>query len=319
MSGAEMLAVTSIGDGTVELREVPKPTPVGNEVLVKVLSSGINGADLLQIRGLYPSPLGWPRDIVGLEFAGEIVGVGERVDQGVLGRKVMGIVGSGGQCQYLCTDLSNVIEVPKNVPIEVAGGIPETFLTAFDALFDQANLSVGDCVCIHGGAGGVGTAAIQLAKSTGAHVTATVRNKELRPKVESLGCEVLAEEEFQGSGPYDVILELVGAKNLQNNLKELNLLGRIVVIGVGAGATTDIDLRALMATRGTIRGSTLRNRSTAEKATLSRAFSKRFSHLLDSGTIAPVVDRTFSYKDVSLAYEHFRVGGKLGKVILTWD
>ncbi len=318
MAAVEMQAVLSNGDGTLRISRTLRPTPKGTEVLVKVRSSGLNGADLLQVRGLYPPPPGWPEDIPGLEFAGEVVALGEQASNTLLGKAVMGIVGGGAQSEFVCIEQSNLVPVPKGVELKAAGGIPETFFTAYDALFLQGGLTLGDRVCIHGGAGGVGTSAIQLARSAGAEVFCTVRNEDMHKKVQDLGCITLSEEEFPGSGPYDIILELVGAKHLRSNLQELQQLGRIVVIGVGAGATSDIDLRTLMAKRACIRGSTLRSRHTAEKTILAREFMRHLNPLFASGTIKPIVDRYYSYKEASEAYDTFKKGGKFGKIILTW-
>ncbi len=313
-----MKAVLSNGDGTVRVSKAPRPTPKGTDVLVKVRSSGLNGADLLQVRGVYPPPPGWPTDIPGLEFAGTVAELGERATLYEIGQRVMGIAGGGGQSEFVSIDESNLVSVPDRVDLESAGGIPETFFTAFDALFNQANITLGDRICIHGGAGGVGTSAIQLARSVGADVHATVRDEQMRKRVEELSCRALTEEEFPGSGPYDIILELVGAKHLQSNLQELQQLGRIVVIGVGSGSTSEIDLRTLMSKRGCIRGSTLRSRDRAEKAVLSQNFTRQINPSFASGAIVPIVDRYFNYSDASQAYEYFKKGGKFGKVVLTW-
>lgn len=318
METAEMQAVLSNGDGTVQVSTAPRPAPKGTEVLIKVRSSGLNGADLLQVRGAYPPPPGWPTDIPGLEFAGTVVELGERAAQYEIGQRVMGIAGGGGQGEFICIDQSNLVIVPDELGLEAAGGVPETFFTAYDALFNQANITLGDKVCIHGGAGGVGTSAIQLARSAGAIVTATVRDESMRKRVEGLGCRALTETEFSGSGPYDIILELVGAKNLQSNLQELQQLGRIVVIGVGAGSTSEVDLRSLMAKRGCIRGSTLRSRADSEKAVLAQNFMQHVNPSFSSGEITPIVDRYFNHIDASEAYKYFKRGGKFGKVILTW-
>jgi NADPH:quinone reductase-like Zn-dependent oxidoreductase len=207
--------------------------------------------------------------------------------------------------------------VPDALDWPQAGGTPEVFMTAHDALFTQAGLRPGEHLLVHGGAGGVGTAAIQLARATGARVTATVRREEARPEVESLGARAIDPEGFADHGPFDVILELVGAPNLPENVGALATSGRIVVIGISAGAKAELNLGALMGKRGTIRASTLRARPLEEKALAARALEKEVLPLFDNGTLTVPVAATYAIDDVEQAYERFTEGGKLGKLVLT--
>src|SRR5579875_2638576 len=238
-----MRAVT-IRDGELRIEQHPDPTPGAGEVLVRVRAAGLNGADMLQRRGRYPAPPGAPQDIPGLELAGEVAELGA----------------GGRQAELAVVHERLLMPVPDNLSWAEAGGVPEVFTTAHDALFTQAGLRPGERLLVHGGAGGVGTAAIQLGRAVGAEVTATVRNPELRPPVAELGARPIAPEGFAEHGPFDVILELVGAPNLPENLAALATGGRIAVIGIGAGARGELDLGALMARRARIHGSTLRPR-----------------------------------------------------------
>jgi len=205
------------------------------------------------------------------------------------------------------------------LPLVEAGGFPEVFTTAHDALFTQARLAAGEHLLVHGAAGGVGTAAVQLGRAAGARVTATVRNESLHAGVEELGAAVVAPEGFEENGPFDVVLELVGAPNLPANMGALATGGRIVVIGIGAGAKAELNLGALMGVRGTVRGSTLRPRPLEEKATAARAVERHVLPLVESGAVKVPVAETFAVDRAVDAYDRFAAGGKLGKVVLTFS
>ena len=310
-----MIAAT-IADGEVSAREHPDPRPGTGEVLVRVRAAGLNGADLIQLRGGYPAPPGAPADIPGLELAGEVAELGPGVTRFARGDRVMGIVGGGGQAELAVVHERTLMAVPAALSWEAAGGAPEVFTTAHDALFTQAGLALGERLLVHGGAGGVGTAAIQLGVAAGARVYATVRNEALRDAVAALGATVLAPEGFGEQGPFDVVLELVGAPNLGANLDALAIGGRISVIGLGAGAKTEIDLRLLMGRRGRIFGSTLRARPLEEKALTARLLERSVLPALASGQITVPVAATFPLREVQAAYERFAAGGKLGKIVL---
>lgn len=311
-----MNAVT-IHDGRLTFEEHPDPVPGSGEVLVRVWAAGINGADMQQRAGRYPAPPGSPQDIPGLELAGAVVQRGPGVQRFEDGDRVMGIVGGGGQAELAVVNERILMPVPDDLGWPPAGGFPETFTTAHDALFTQAGLQPGEHLLVHGGAGGVGTAAIQLGVSAGARVTATVRNPDLRDGVAALGAEVIAPEGFGERGPFDVILELVGAGNLAENVSALNTNGRVTVIGVAAGARCELDLRALMAKRGRIHASMLRARSLEEKALTARAVERSVLPLLRSGAVKVLVAETYPLSEAQAAYDRFAAGGKLGKIVLT--
>jgi NADPH:quinone reductase len=311
------MRAATIRDGEVLVEEHPDPAPGAGQVLVRVRAAGVNGADMMQRRGRYPAPPGSPPDIPGLELAGEVEALGDGAERFSKGERVMGIVGGGGQAELAVVHERQLMPVPEAVPFPDAGGLPEVFTTAHDALFMRAELRPGERLLVHGGAGGVGTAAIQLGQALGAHVTATVRNRNARDAVAGLGAdEVLEPEDFEERGPFDVILELVGAPNLGANVKALSTEGRIVVIGIGAGATAELNLAALMAKRGRIIASTLRARPLEQKAATARAMEREVLPWFQRGDVRVVVAETFALDDVAAAYDHFAAGGKLGKIIL---
>ncbi|HEY8769885.1 MAG TPA: NAD(P)H-quinone oxidoreductase [Thermoleophilaceae bacterium] len=306
-----------IDDGKLRVEERPDPEPGANELLVRVRGAGLNGADMLQRKGAYPAPPGSPEDIPGMEVAGEVAAAGPGADRFAEGDRVMAILGGGGQAELALVHERAAMPVPEGLDWPAAGGLPEVFMTAHDALFTQAALRPGERLLVHGAAGGVGCAGIQLGRATGARVTATVRNEELRPEVGKLGAEVIDPEGFEEHGPFDVVLELVGAPNLSGNLKALATGGRIVVIGVGAGPKTEINLLALMGKRGTLRGSTLRARPLEEKALAMRAVEREVLPLFEQGSLRVPVAATYPLDEVEKAYERFEAGGKLGKIVLT--
>jgi putative PIG3 family NAD(P)H quinone oxidoreductase len=314
-----MRAVT-IRDGEIVVAEHPDPEPGAGEVLVRVRAAGLNGADMMQKAGRYPAPPGSPPEIPGLELAGEVVGRGPRAERFADGDRVMAIVGGGGQAELCVVHERVAMPVPKGLDWPRAGGLPEVFTTAHDALFTQSGLRAGERLLVHGGAGGVGTAAVQLGATAGADVTATVRNADLRDAVAELGAHAVIDPEgFAEHGPFQVVLELVGAPNLALDLQALATGGRIAVIGVSAGARTEIDLLALMGKRATVRGSTLRARPLEEKAATARALERHVLPLFERGLLGVPVAETFALDAAAQAYERFAAGGKLGKVVLTMD
>jgi NADPH2:quinone reductase len=310
-----MRAVT-IRDGELVVEEHPDPTPGAGEALVRVRAAGLNGADMLQRRGRYPAPPGAPQDIPGLELAGEVAELGPGAARFSPGDRVMGIVAGGGQAELAVLHERILMPVPDRLSWAEAGGVPEVFTTAHDAIFTQAGLRPGERLLVHGGAGGVGTAAIQLGRAAGARVTATVRKSDLRSQVAELGAEVIDPEGFEGHGPFDVILELVGAPNLAANLTALATGGRITVIGIGAGAQGELNLGALMQKRARIHGSTLRPRPLEEKALTARAMERSVLPLLAEGRVRVPVAATYPLEQALAAYDRFAAGGKLGKIIL---
>jgi putative PIG3 family NAD(P)H quinone oxidoreductase len=311
-------AVTIV-DGQLRWQEHPDPEPGEGEVVVAVRAAGLNGADRLQVAGFYPAPPGSPPDIPGLELAGEVVALGAGVTSAAVGDRVMAVVGGGGQAERCVVPAAHLLPVPDEVPWDQAGGFPEAYTTAHDALVTQAEMAAGHRVCVHGAAGGVGSAAVQLAAALGCEVVATVRNPLLRDAVAALAPGVAAVEpsEFVDHGPFDVVLELVGGPNLADDVRSLATGGRITVIGVGAGPKAELDLLALMGKRGRIHGSTLRARSHDEKAAVAAAMRADVLPLLAGGSVRVPVEAAYPMADAEAAYERFAAGAKLGKVVLT--
>jgi len=310
------MRAATIRDGEVAVAEHPDPSPGAGELLVAVRAAGINGADMLQRAGRYPAPPGAPADIPGLELAGEVVARGTGAERFSEGDRVMAIVAGGGQAELGVVHERVAMPVPESLDWPAAGGVAEVFTTAHDALFTQAGLTAGERLLVHGGAGGVGTAAIQLGRAAGARVTATVRREELRDEVAALGANAIDPEGFEEHGPFEVVLELVGAPNLAGNLTALATGGRIVVIGVGGGAKAELNLLALMGKRARIAGSTLRARPLEEKALTARAMERNVLPLLGAGTLTVPVAATYPLDEVAAAYDRFAAGGKLGKIVL---
>jgi NADPH:quinone reductase len=305
-----------VRDTELSVEEHPDPEPGSGEVLVEVHAAGLNGADMMQRRGLYPAPPGSPQDIPGLEVAGAVVGLGPGARRFSEGDRVMAVVGGGGQAELATVHERAAMPIPDGVDWSAAGGIPEVFTTAHDAVFTQAELQPGEHLLVHGGAGGVGTAAIQLARATGARVTATVRNESLRDAVAEFGATVVGPDGFEEHGPFDVVLELVGAPNLAPNVKSLATRGRIVVIGISAGAKAELNLGALMGKRGRIMASTLRARPLEQKADAARLVERSVLPLIESGAVTVPVHATFPLDQAAEAYDAFATGGKLGKIVL---
>jgi putative PIG3 family NAD(P)H quinone oxidoreductase len=312
-----MIAVT-IEDGAVSAAEQPDPAPGAGELLVRVRAAGLNGADILQRKGAYPAPPGYPQQIPGLEFAGEVVETGAGVTRFKTGDRVMAITGGGGQAELALVHEAVAIAVPESLSWPEAGGFAEAFFTAHDALFAQGLLRPGEHLLVNGAAGGVGTAAIQLAKLTGARVTASVRDSFLHAAVGELGADtVVTPDELDQGGPFDVVLELVGAPNIAPAINSLATGGRIVVIGVGAGFKAEVNLLALMGKRALLRGSTLRARPLEEKAQVARAVEREVLPALADGTVKVPLAASFPLAEVDAAYTRFTDGGKFGKIVLT--
>ena len=309
------MRAATIRDGTIVIEDHPDPRPEAGELLVRVRAAGLNGADMLQLAGRYPPPPGAP-EIPGLELAGEVVECGRAVRRFEPGDRVMAVVAGGGHAELAVVHESAAMPVPEELDWTAAGGVPEVFTTAHDALFSQAGLTVGERLLVHGAAGGVGMAAVQLGGMAGARVTATVRDEHAREAIGALGVRAIAPDGFEASGPFDVILELVGAPNMPANLQALAMRGRIVVIGVGAGARSEIDFRVLMAKRGSIHASTLRARSIEDKALAARLVERHVLPGFASGDLSVPVTAAFPLDDAASAYERFQAGGKLGKLVL---
>ena len=315
-----MRCVAIKSDQSLVVEERDDPIPSRGEVLVRVRAAGLNAADLVQRMGMYPAPPGSPPDIPGMELAGDVAALGDGATGFAIGDRVMAVVGGGAQATHCVVHQRELMPVPDAITWEAAGGFPEAFMTAHDALFTQCGLGMGERVCVHGAAGGVGTAAVQLAHAAGAHVTATVRDPARHDDVRALGADVvLTPDEFADASGFDVILELVGASNLEANFRAINTGGRISVIGVGAGANAQLNLFALMQKRAVLRGSTLRARPLEQKADAARRLERHALPLLGDGRLRVPLVATYPLDEVVAAYDRFAAGGKLGKIVLVND
>lgn len=302
--------------GAVRVEDRPPPSLAGDELLVAVRAAGLNNADLLQLAGGYPPPAGSDPDRLGLELAGVVVATGERAVRYHPGDRVMAVVSGGGQAELVAVPEVLAMPVPDRLSWAEAGGLPEAHATAVDALFTQGNLGPGDRVLVHGAAGGVGTAAVQLAVAAGATVVASVRDPARREEVTALGATVVDQDSFTDAGPFDVILELVGAPNVPGDLDALSTGGRVVVIGLGAGARVEVDLRRLMGRRGRLSASTLRARPLEERAAVARVVERRSLPLVAAGRVRVPLAATFALEEADRAYNLFSRKGKFGKIVL---
>ncbi|AMV36136.1 NAD(P)H-quinone oxidoreductase [Planctomyces sp. SH-PL62] len=325
-----MRAVVIKGKGGPEVLEVvdrPRPEPRGEQVLVRVRACALNRADLLQARGLYPAPPGSPADIPGLEFAGEIEALGPDAEgQAKVGDRVFGIVAGGAQAEYLTTHPRMLARIPDNLDFDAAGAVPEAFLTAHDALTTQGGLTPGGRVLIHAAGSGVGTAAVQIAHAMGCLVLGTSRTAEKLERARELGLDVaivnesgtFAEEvrEQTGGEGVTVIVDLLGARALAENLAAIARRGRIVVVGLLSGTKAEIDLNTLLAKRASIVGTTLRARPLEEKIAATRLFADQVVPWLAQGVVKPVLDSTFPLDEVRKAHERMASNAGFGKIVL---
>lgn len=325
----EAKAVKIRGKGDVEVLELSSHTvrePGPGELLVEVATAGLNRADLLQRMGYYPAPPGAPADVPGLEYAGRVIGVGSEVQDYAAGDSVMGIVGGGAMASHLVVHASETIPVPQCLGLDEAGAVPEVFLTAYDALFTQGSLALGQVALIHAVGSGVGTAALQLARATGAIPVGTARSPEKLERCRDLGLAhglCVTDKTFSkalleatGGRPADMILDTVGAAYLQENLKALASQGTLVVVGLLGGATAEIPLGLLLAKRAKVIGTVLRSRDLAEKATLVKAFIRDALPLFASKQLVPIVDRIMPVEEIREAHTYMASNQSFGKILI---
>lgn len=305
--------------GEVVIGELPTPTPGSGEVLVRVRAAGLNGADLLQLAGRYPAPPGSPANVPGLEFAGEVEARGPAADRFSVGDRVMALVGGGAQAEAAIVHERMAMPVPDSLSWDRAGGLPQAFTTAHDALFTQGGLEMGERLLVSGGAGGVGTAAIQLGRSAGARVVALVRDESLHDEISELGATVVDTRQPLDPRVFDVVLELIGAPFLEQDLHTLDSGGRLVVIGTTAGNEFRLNLHTLMEKRAAIYGSALRTRSLEEKARAARLVEQHILPLVSRGSVTVPIHETYPFQDAAAAYRDFGTRGKLGKLILSFE
>lgn len=324
-----VVITTPGGVEALELLEIPDPPePVADQVLVRVFASALNRADVYQRMGHYPAPAGSPRDIPGLEFAGEVAQVGPEVTQWRLGDRVFGICGGGAYAEFVKVPASHLAQVPKNLSWVEAAAVPEVFITAHDALFTQARLQPGETVMVHAAGSGVGTAALQLIRSAGARSFGTSRSADKLARATEFGLDesivvkdhpqliVEKVKEWTSGVGIDVVLDLVGAAYFEASLKAMAYRGRMILVGTTSGSKATLDFGLVMSKRLSMKGTVLRARSLEEKATATRLFAKHVVPLLASGAVRPVIDRTFSLDEVRQAHERMESNESFGKIVL---
>jgi NADPH2:quinone reductase len=316
------------GAEVLEIQERPTPEPGVGQIRVRVRASALNRADLMQREGHYPVPPGVPADVPGMEYAGEVNALGPSASMWKIGDRVMGIIGGAGHAEYLCVHEREAMPVPRAMSWENAAAIPEVFLTAYDALFNRLALRTGETVLIHAVGSGVGTAGVQIARVAGARVIGTARSPDKLERAKTLGLDVAIDssrgdwaaqiEAAIGAERVEAVLDLVGGSYLEGNLRVLALLGRIVVVGLTAGAMAPFNMGALLRKRLTIVGTMLRSRSLEEKIALARDFSERGIPLFEAGRLKPVVDRVFAFEEIGAAHQLMESNDTFGKIVLAW-
>ena len=317
------------GPEVLELEERPKPEPGVGQIRVRVHTSALNRADLMQREGNYPVPPGVSPDIAGMEYAGEVESLGPGATMWKAGDRVMGIIGGAGHAEYLCVHEREAMPVPRGMSWEDAAAIPEAFLTAYDALFRQLGLRMGETVLIHAVASGVGTAGLQLARAGGAKVVGTSRSAAKLERAKALGLDVAIDassgtwvekvDAAVGGEKINAILDLVGARYLEGNLRVLAPRGRMIVVGLTSGSRAELDMGTILRKRLMMIGTTLRSRTLDEKIDVARDVSEHLIPLFEAGKLKPVVDRVFSFAEIRSAHELMHSNETFGKIVLRWE
>lgn len=315
------------GPEVLTIEDVPAPSPGPEEVLVTLTATALNRADLLQRRGFYPGPP-MPKEIPGMEFAGTITALGDRVQGWAVGDRCMGIVGGAAYAEQLTIHERLLLPVPDGVAIEDAAAIPEVFLTAFDALVVQGGLTAGRFALVHAGASGVGTASIQIAKAIGAGIIVTCSTGKVDACL-ALGADVVVDytaasfadavQSVTGGEGVDVVLDVIGGEYTIDNIKCLKTTGRIIQVGVMGEQKVELPLGLLLAKRASIIGTTLRARPLEEKATLVQRVKAELLPLFEWGALRPVIDSRFAFDDIVDAHRHMEANANIGKILVMFD
>jgi NADPH:quinone reductase len=308
-----------VSDGSLVIEDRPAPQIGGNQILVDVAAAGINRADLLQVRGLHPAPPGWPADVPGLEFSGVVSETGPAAHTFNQGDRVFGIVGGGAHATQLATPESLCVRVPDGLDLVEAGGVPEVFVTAHDALVTRAGLRSGERVLIHCVGSGVGTAAVQLVRALGATSVGTSRTRAKLERAVELGLDDAVEaggDMAERIGEVDVVIDLVGGDYLELDVAVCNPYGRIVIVGLLSGATARLDMGTVLRNRLEIIGTALRNRPDYEKAIATALFGRSVAPLFERKLIGPVIDRIIPLEDIISGYKALESNDTFGKVVI---
>ncbi|MGW2870308.1 NAD(P)H-quinone oxidoreductase [Kitasatospora sp. NPDC001119] len=309
------------GPEVLEWTEVEDPTPAAGEVVIDVAATALNRADIMQRWGLYPLAPG-TSPYPGLEASGRISAIGEGVTGWKIGDEVCALLTGGGYAQKVAVPEGQLLPVPKGLGLVEAAALPEAVATVWSNLVMTARLEHGETLLVHGGAGGIGTAAIQIAKALGARVVTTVGGPEKAARALELGADLTIDyrtEDFANHGPYDVILDVIGGEYLQRNVHSLAPDGRLVVIGLQNGLEAPLNLAELVFKRASVHGTTLRTRPAADKAAIIAEVRERVWPMIEDGTVKLVVDRTLPLADATEAHRLMEAGGHIGKIILVND
>lgn len=316
------------GPEGLEIRNAPKPQPVADQVLVRIRASALNRADLLQRQGKYPAPVGFPQEIPGIEFSGDVAEVGPEARMWKPGQRVFGLIGGGAQAEYLVTHERLLAEIPANLTWAEAAAIPEVFITAHDALWKQAALRPGETVLIHAVGSGVGLAALQLVRAIQAVPYGSSRTAEKLAPAKQLGLQdgiavrdnldeiAAAVERWTDGKGVNVLLDLVGGPYVKASQKAMALKGRMMLVGTVAGGSYEIDSRHVMGKRLQIIGTALRARSLEEKITVTQAFAAEVVPLFAAGVLRPNIDSTFNMAEISKAHQRLESNRTIGKVVI---
>ncbi|MDL4773595.1 MULTISPECIES: NAD(P)H-quinone oxidoreductase [Thermomonosporaceae] len=299
--------------------EVPDPVAKPGEVVIEVAASAVNRADVMQRRGFYPPPPGAP-PYPGLEVSGRIAELGEDVSGWRVGDEVCALLSGGGYAERVAAPASQLLPVPRGVGLAAAAGLPEVVCTVWSNVFMLAGLKAGETLLAHGGGSGIGTMAIQLARARGARVLCTVGGPDKAARCRELGADGVIDyrtEDFVEHGPFDVILDNMGAKYLARNVDALAAGGRLMVIGLQGGARAELDLGKLLGKRAAVHGTGLRARPLEEKAEIVAAVREHVWPLLESGTVRPVIDQTVPMAEAARAHRILEESGHVGKILLT--
>jgi putative PIG3 family NAD(P)H quinone oxidoreductase len=312
------------GPECLTLEELPDPVPAPDEVLIRIHSTALNRADLLQVMGLYPNPRPADAEIPGLEFAGVVEAVGSRVTMWLAGDQVMGIEAGGAYAELIAVHERQLMPVPASVGLAEAAAIPEVFLTAWDALVVQGGLTSGRWALVHAGASGVGTAAIQISRAIGAFIAVTCSAGKA-DLCRSLGAHLVLERsphdwlaDAKSARPqgFDTVLDVVGGDEVDRNLQAVATKGTIVQVGLMGGGSTQVNVGALLTKRATWIGTTLRARPIEEKVALTRRFAAEILPLFDTGSLRPVIDSRFALDDIADAHRHMAANANAGKIMV---
>ena len=314
------------GAEVLQFEDVPSPIVGEQDILVTVAATALNRADLLQRMGFYPNPFPSGPEIPGLEFAGTVAAIGDKVTAWSIGDRVMGITSGGAYAEQLAIHERQALAVPSGMSLQDAAGIPEVFITAWDALVVQGGLTSGRWAMVHAGASGVGTAAIQICKAIGARIVVTCSGGKVEA-CRALGADVVVDYGTQdfvaevatatGGAGVDVVLDVIGGDYVERNIASLAVKGHIIQVGVMAGKPVPLNIGLLLGKRASITGTVLRARPLEEKIAISQRFASEMLPLFSTGQLKPVIDSVYAFADIAKGHEYMASNGNVGKIVIT--